>query len=229
MDQRESREVLGGGWQEVSAAAGVRSRVYALQRGSLYAVSPETGERVELSADCPTGSLVGLGDELFLFADSGALYRAPAMTGEFQREDGIWGKTSAVAAAGDRLFAIDGGALHSISPHGGWDRLSAGWRTRAMVGLDRHVYLFEEDGTLWRAGAAGGDAEELAAGLGDTTAAAAAGGRLFAIASGRLHAIDPTSGDRADLGGGWSAHHLVGLGPHLFAFEEGGTLSRIRA
>jgi hypothetical protein len=56
---------------------------------------------------------------------------------------------------------------------------------------------------------------------------AAAKGRLFAVDSGTLYDIDPDTGAYQDLGASWNSQHLVGLGAHLYAFEESGKLYRI--
>jgi len=133
-----------------------------------------------------------------------------------------------VAAAAGRLFAVDGGTLYAVDPDsGGWQELTSGWRPRAMVGVGDHLYLFEDSGSLCRVAAGTGEYEDLAGGWSGISAAAATGGHLFAVASGSLYEIDPATGAHEDLGGGWTTDHLVGLGPHLFAFESGGTLYRV--
>ena len=69
--------------------------------------------------------------------------------------------------------------------------------------------------------------QELTGGWSGTTAVAATGHRIFAVDRGGLYDVDPDTGGHDQVSGSWSTQHLVGLGPHLFAFESNGSLYRI--
>ncbi len=79
MIERGGYEELSGSWSGTGAAATALGRIYAVHNGSLYMVSPETGEYRQLDGSWSTRHMVGLGDHLYMFEDGGALDRNTAM------------------------------------------------------------------------------------------------------------------------------------------------------
>jgi hypothetical protein len=223
---RGDYERLDGDWSNTQTVAATWNRIFAICSGTLYVIEPEVGAWRQLTGGWDPAAMTALGDQLFVFERSGALYRADT-EGRYETLTGGWREPRAAAACGGAVYAMDGGTLYRVAPDdGAWTQLDGSWDTARMTALGDALFMWERGGSLYRA-TTDGAWTQLDGSWPATTAVAAHGTRLYAVDSGVLYDVDPATGAWTHLGGSWSTAHLAPCGRHLFAFETGGSLYRI--
>jgi hypothetical protein len=96
---------------------------------------------------------------------NGTLYRIDVESGEFDKLNSSWSKTTAMCRLGDYLFVIDGGTLYRVSPaDGSYVKLSGSWpHTVAMTSANDKLFIIDND-SLYRVDPQNGAYERLSGG-----------------------------------------------------------------
>jgi hypothetical protein len=224
-------ELVGGNWSDTVAVAAAGRKLYAVDTDThLYRVDPFTAEyEHSLDRGWHSRHVVGVGDRLLAFEPSGSVYRVGLADGYLEVLATGWRDVGAVAAVGNRVFAVASRALYSIDPDtGSHDVLDGSWDTRHLVGVGNHLFAWEADHRLYRVDPETGHSTVFGA---DTwpriTAAATACGALFAVDDTILYRIDPVTGAAESLGNRFHTRLLVGLFSCLYSFETAGRLVRV--
>jgi outer membrane protein assembly factor BamB len=226
----ELLELLDGDWSSTRAAAATKRALYVIDDDTaLYRIDPRTGRYEDSIEDgWQSRHMVALDDALYIFEPSGVIYRVDPDAATYDSIASGWHDVRAVAACGDRLFAIDGRELYAIDPvSGACEERENTWDPRHLVGHRDHLFEWDADNNLYRIDPKTGLATVLENTWPLVSGVATAVGRLYAVDDGILYEIDPATGETAVVTDRLHTRMLVGGGSTLFSFEDHGSLYRI--
>jgi hypothetical protein len=228
-----------GAWKNTRTGVGIGKSLYTNDRdGKLYVTNAKSGEWAVLGEGYFTKFLVAGGNtdgDLYAIDKAGTLYKVDTDTGEWTQfgDDGAWADTVAIDAVGDSLYVVDeAGKLWNIELEGEIEEIGENYDSKALWGWQDHVYVLENDGTLYKTDAESGEYEAF----GDETAYA--GTRAATIHNGTFYTVneDGSLGATSIEDGGYEedneedlseVRNLFSANGALYAIEKDGTLYRI--
>jgi len=155
---------LSGAWKQIGKSGdyagttmllAMGSRFYNIQRGTMYATDPSDGS---WSTVAPSGSwantaiMVGMDGYIWSIEANGTLFRTDR-NGNYVQLDAGRLHPQMLAAMGERLWALEDGALWSLVPGEHWDLLGTPGDfedARWFIATTGYLWELDQDGTLYR-------------------------------------------------------------------------------
>lgn len=227
-------------WGDTVCAVGVGDHLFTVERdGTLYRTSTRTGASKVIGEGYKPRLLIASGFEegdLYAIERNGNLYKVDGATGAWEAlsEDGDWGDTVAGDVNGNLLFTVErDGTLYCTDLDDFEEdsvELDTGYDTKALWAYEDHVYVLENDGSLYKVHGETGEWERVGAegAYGDTVAATIHDGVFYAIEDdGSVGATDLEDGGYTEhTGADFSdVKHLFSASGKIYAIDRGGALS----